>query len=139
MSPQRELSREDSYPERHEHERESAGGDGVEAELELGEDRHGEGLILEDFERPVLREQPERHEQAAPEHRGPDLAQGDAPEGLPGTEAEASRRLLEARVCFRKSGSDGEVDEGIEGEGHHHDRRQIAMQGWLDGYPAETD
>ena len=87
--------------ERDQHERERARRRRVEAELELGEDRHCERLVLDDLERPVLGQQTERDEQAAAEHRRPDLAQRDLAERLPRAQPEAARRLLQARVDAR--------------------------------------
>ena len=122
--------------ERHQHERQRASGGRVEAQLELGEDLDGECLVLQDLKRPVLGQEPERHEQAAAEHSGPDLAQRDPPEHPPRTQP----RLREASSspASRLPARCRQVHEWIQRQGHDHHSCQVPVERGVDRDPAEA-
>ena len=136
---QRQLARERRHPERHQHQRQRAGRRGVEAELELGEDRHRECLVLDDLKRPVLGQQPERHQQAAAEHRRQHLTQRHLPEDLPRSQSETARDLLQGRVHAGQTGDRGQVHQRVERQRHDHHRRLVSLQAVIQGDPAEAD
>src|SRR5206468_10364062 len=88
------LAGEDDQAEEDEDQGEGAGGGRVEADEELGEDLGREGPEAEDLEGPVLGEHDQGDEEAAAEDRESGSGDGDPPERLEASEAEAPGDLL---------------------------------------------
>ena len=110
------VEREDNGAERDEHERQRAGRRDAERHLELGEDLGGEGLVAEDLEGAVLREQHEGDEHAAAEDGPSDLAERHPEERPDPTDAEAPRRLLEPGVRGTEARCHRQVHERVDGK-----------------------
>ena len=137
-SAERQLAAEHGHAQQDQHERQRARRRGVEAELELGEDRHGERLVLDDLKSAVLGQQAERHEQAAAQHRRRDLAQRHPPERPPWSQPETASNLLQGRVYAARRGGDRQVHERIQRQRHDQHRGQVSVQPRLQRDPAEA-
>ncbi len=115
------------------------GGRDVEADLVLGEDLGGERAEAEHGEGPVVREQVERHQQAAAEDGRAGLAEGDPAEGAPRTAAEALGALLLQRVHPSQAGRHQQVHQRVAGQGLHQHRPAEAPHDRADRDPPVAD
>ena len=139
LAPGDGLSAEDHAAQDDQHQREGAGGGHVEGDLELGEDLGGEGLVAEDLEGAVLGQDHKRDQDAAAEDGAARLPDGHAQEGADPAQPEAAGRVLQARVRAAQAGSDGKVDQGIDGQGHDQHRALEPLHPGRDRRPPEAD
>ena len=81
----------------------------------------------------------QRHEDATAENRAAGLAQSHPQEGPDPAEAETAGDLFVAGIGAAQTGRHRQVDERIDGEGHHQDRAAETLDPGGQRRPAEAD
>ena len=118
-APGQRVAPQHGDAEYHQDQRERRGHRNVVAALRLEEDLGGEGVVAEDLEGAVLGQQGQGHQDAPAEEGRPGLGHGHPAEGGQAGETEGSGHFLLAGVGTPKGCGHRQVDEGIEGQGHH--------------------
>ncbi len=135
-APGGQVAAEDGEAQEDEDQGEAAGRGQVVDALGLEEDLGGEGVVAKDLERAVLGQEGQGHQHAPPEERGSGLAQRHPPEGAGAAQAQAVSDLFLAGISAPKGGSNGQVDERVERQGHDQEGAQESLDGWGHRHPS---